>query len=304
MNWIVAVIVGHSLNAVSFVLDKVLLTKSISNPFAFTFYIGVLGLLSLVLIPFGFDVPTTASILLNLVAGAAFTGALLFFFLALKGLEASRISTFIGGAVPVLTLVFELIFLDTIFSSVQLWAFAILVLGTIVITIDLDHKEQKGEKQGAKAWVYGFISALLFAIAFGMTAIAFETQEFFSAFIWMRMGSFLFPLTFLFFKGPRAAIVDSTKIFKEKAGILYLVAQGVGAAGFIFINYAISIASVSIVNAMQGVQYAILLIMVVIGTVKYPQLLKENIGKKSIGIKILAVVIIGAGLALIALYGS
>ena len=280
MGWLLAVIIGHLLNAVSYVLDKVLLTKSIKDSYAFTFWVGVLGLVAVVLIPFGFDVPSAGVIAFNLVAGACFTAALLFFFLALKGSEASRIVPFVGGAIPVLTLVFELLFLDTKLSGMMLVAFAVLVIGTIIIAIDVDAKKGKKEKGSGKAWWFGLGAALFFAVSFGLTKIAFDNQEFFSAFIWMRFGSFLFPLTFLLFKKQRTDIIQSASLFKEKAGILYIVAQAFGGVAFVFINYAISLTSVSIVNALQGVQYAFLLLMAIVCSLFYPKLLKESMSKE------------------------
>lgn len=305
MNWLLAVIIGHLLNAVSYVLDKVLLTKSITNAFAFTFWVGVLGLASVAMIPFGFDVPSAGLILLNAVTGILFIAALLFFFLALQGAVASRIVPFIGGTIPVLTLVFELLFLEPVLTPVTLVAFGILVFGTVLIAIDFDTRgENTKQKQGARAWVYALIAALLFAVSFGMTKIAFESQNFFSAFVWMRWGSFLFPATFLLWKKQRRAIVESAKLFREKAGALYLLAQAFGGAGFIFINYAVSLASVSLVNALQGIQYAFLLIMAFAGSIVYPKLLHESMSKKSLAVKSVAVVVIGIGLYMISVYAA
>jgi drug/metabolite transporter (DMT)-like permease len=299
MSWLVAVVIGHFLNAISYVLDKVLLSKSLDNPFAFAFYIGVLGLLGAVLIPFGFEVPDLATIFFNLVTGATFIAALLFFFLALKDAEASRIVPFIGGGVPVFTLVFELLFLDFQLSAYQLLAFGVLVAGTVMITVE--KKKEDATKNGLMNWVQAILAALFFAISFGMTKIAFDTQPFFSAFVWIRFGSFVFALTFLFFAKQRKAILDAIPLFKTKDGALYLVAQAFGAVGFIFVNYAISIASVSLVNALQGVQYALLLVMAIIGTIKYPKLLGESMTKSVLALKIAAVIVIGVGLTMIAL---
>lgn len=313
MNWLAAILVGHLLNAFSYILDKVLLTKSIKNSYAFTFYVGLLGLLAVIFIPWGFTVPPTKLLLLDLVGGALFMIALLFFFLALSGKEASRIVPFIGGAIPVVTWIFELLFLEERLNTVQFSAFIILIIGTVLIAIDHKPKPSEASVRAAatkitrvnyKAWVYGLMAAIFFAISFGLTKIAFNTQPFFSAFIWMRFGSFLFPASFLLWPAHRKAIRVSLAIFKEKAGALYLLAQAFGAAGFIFINYAISLTAVSIVNALQGVQYAFLLIMAVIGTLKFPNLLKENMTKRGLVMKSIAVVVIGMGLYMIAQTGA
>ena len=316
MHWLLAVVIGHLLNSVSFVMDKVLLTKSIKNPFAFTFFIGVLGLgvLALVpfadslfgvemlgLLPFDFMIPGAQNGFIDIVTGILFTLALLFFFLALQGAEASRIVPFIGGSVPIFTWVFEFFVLDTVLSAIQFIGFAILVIGTVLIALDIDHKEESEEKpQGVKAWIFGLLAGVAFALSFGFTKIAFDSQEFWNAFIWMRFGSVLPVFFFLFHKKIRKAIIDSFSMFKEKAGFLYLIAQGFGGGGFIFINYAISIASVSLVNALQGIQYAFLLLLAVLASIKSPDLLKESMSRKGLILKVIATGIIGVGLYIVA----
>ena len=63
----------------------------------------------------------------------------------------------------------------------------------------------------------------------------------------------------------------------QKAGPLFLFGQVAGAASFILINYAISISSVTIVNALQGMQYVFLLIMVLILARWRPRILEEKL---------------------------
>lgn len=301
MNWIVAVLAGHFLNAIAFVIDKILLTKSFQHPIVYAFFIGILGMLTMVLLPFGVEVPTVSGLLINAGVGILFILSLLLFFSALKGAEASRIVPFIGGGIPVFTLVFEQLFLPQQLSGKDLLAFGILVLGTVLIAMEVGAKQDpKKEKQGKKAWVYGIAAAVTFAVSFGLTKIAYDTQPFISAFVWQRLASFVFVLTFLLVPIYRKAIAADMPLLKQKTGAVFLLSQTFGGGGFVFINYAISQASVSIVNALQGVQYAFLLIIAVVGTLKYPKLLKESMNRTTLVIKSIAVVVISIGLYLIA----
>ena len=77
---------------------------------------------------------------------------------------------------------------------------------------------------------------------------------------------------------------------------MYLGAQAFGALGFIFINYALLVASLSLVNAMQGIQYALLLVITIIAAKKYPQFMNENLSRTVLVIKIIGVVVISVGL--------
>jgi hypothetical protein len=55
------------------------------------------------------------------------------------------------------------------------------------------------------------------------------------------------------------------------------------------------------INALQGVQYVFLLIFAIILSFKLPKILKEEISREIIFQKVAAILLIGAGLILIAL---
>ena len=88
---------------------------------------------------------------------------------------------------------------------------------------------------------------------------------------------------------------------KKKAGSLVLVSQVGGALGFVLVTYAVSLASVTLVAAMQGIQYAFLFLMVAFMTWKFPKVLRERMNKAIVLQKIAAILIISAGLAVLAL---
>lgn len=299
MHWLIAVLAGHLLTAVSFVLSKVLLSKDFNNPYVFAFYVGVLGMVSVALIPFGFAVPEISTILFDLLAGGLFTGALICFFIALQGGETSRIVPLIGAGIPIFTLIFEWLLLDEQLGSTQLIAFAILVTGSVIINLEKSDKINKSQHR-TKLYGTAVLAALLFAVSFGMTKIVYDGQPFISGFVWMRFGTLGAALLILFSAKHRTEIRQTIGLFKKKAGILYVGAQAFGGVGFVLINYAINLASVSIVNALQGVQYVFLILLVVVGSIKYPKLLKENLGKSSLAVKLLGVVVISFGIYLIA----
>ena len=129
---------------------------------------------------------------------------------------------------------------------------------------------------------------------------AFNNQEFFSAFIWIRGGSFIFVLLLLFHYRSRKEIFKNIKGLNSKKGSIFIANQGLAAGGFLMQNYAISLTSVALVNALQGVQYVFIIIIGVIATLFYPKFLTENISKPIIIQKIIAVLLIAFGLYLIA----
>lgn len=106
MNWFIIVIIAYLLNAIAMIVDKALLKKSIPEPIVYTFYIGLLGLIFIpILMPFGFGVPSAYLIVISLLAGIFFIVALLIFFRALKGDDASQVIPVIGGLSPIIIMI-------------------------------------------------------------------------------------------------------------------------------------------------------------------------------------------------------
>jgi len=141
------------------------------------------------------------------------------------------------------------------------------------------------------------LSALAYSVYFLSTKQAYSSQPFTSAFIWTRLGAALFVLLFLIKRTDRQAI----KAFWHKSSpnknkFLVIFNQTLGATGFILQNYAIYLGSVVLVNALQGVQYAFLLIISTILALSVPRLLKETFSWKIFLQKTAAVAAVAAGL--------
>ena len=296
MHWLTIVLTGHLLNALAFLMDKFLLSsKRIPSPFVYAFFIGALGILALVLIPFGVTVPSNIEMARALIAGATFVLALVFFFAGLKENEASRVVPLTGGLVPAFTFALAYLFLGERLGQIEILAFAALVVGGVLITI-----ERKG-KSSTKGYVYAVVAALIFAVSFVITKQVFIEQNFVSGFVWSRIGGFATALLFLLIPEARYGILHQPK--QKGTGsttALFLTGQVAGALGFTLMNYAISLASVSLVNAMQGAQYAFLLVMVGLLSRKFPKILSERLSGWVLVQKIMAIILISIGIGLIA----
>ncbi len=143
-------------------------------------------------------------------------------------------------------------------------------------------------------------SALAYSLYFIGSKYAYNTQPFGSVFIWTRLGSVLFVLLFLVRKKDRQEVISALhQPNKNKNKWLVFFNQILGASGFVLQNYAVFLGSVALVNALQGVQYAFLLIISAILALLSPKLLKETFSWRIIIQKTLAILIIGLGLYLI-----
>jgi hypothetical protein len=84
------------------------------------------------------------------------------------------------------------------------------------------------------------------------------------------------------------------------AGSLLVFNKILAGTAFVFLNYAISLGSVVLVNAMQGMQYVFLLCLTVFFAKTRPHILEEEINWPLFGQKFLAVILIGIGLLILA----
>lgn len=300
MLWIFITIISYLILAIVFLMDKYLLKELIPNPKVYSFYVGILGILAIFLIPFvDFYIPETPQIILSLSAGALFILALFWFYKALHLFEASRIVPAIGGLVPIFSfgLVYLFSFGRETLSFSEVVAFILLIFGTVLITF------KKEKLINFKSLQISFLTAFLLSFSFVLTKYVYLGQSFWNGLIWMRIGGFLVAFCFfLFLKEIREEIFSSKQKSSFKTMTIFLSNQGLGTGAALLQNFAIflaPLASIALINALQGIQYAFLLILVTFLSFKFPQILKEEISKKVLFQKIIAILFIGFGLFLL-----
>lgn len=298
MPWFLFAISGYFLNAVVGVFDKFLLgQRPTTKPLVYTFYIGLLSVFALVLAPFGLAWPGLSQFLVALLAGGIFLLFLLCLFEALDLGEASRVLPAIGGLTPILVLILSFLFLGERLNWQQILAFFLLVFGSVLITL-----KSGGEKKDLAKIVKFIALAILFgALSLVLIKYVYIQQDFINGFVWSRLGIFLTALLFLISPNLRQSIFQAGRQAKGGLSLLLVSNKTLAGGASVLINFAISLGSVSLVNAMQGTQYTFLLILTVILSKKFPQLLEEKISGKILGQKILAILLISTGLLILAI---
>lgn len=301
MNWLSASLLSYLILAIVFLIDKYLLTSSIPNPKVYAFYSGVWGLLILLLIPFvGFYIPQPSQIILSFLAGIFFIYGLFWFYKALQLFEPSRIVPTVGGLLPLFTagLVYVASRGRETLSQYDFLAFILLVLGSVLITYE------KSKKISLKSIQASIVTAILFAFYFVLAKYIYIQQPFWSGYIWIRIGAFFAALSFFIFSADiREEILQKRKIIPRSPG-LYFLDQALGAGANVLQNWAVALvplAYIAIINALQGTQYAFLLILTIFLSIKFPKILKEEVSKEILFQKIAAILLIGMGLVVLAL---
>lgn len=300
ISYIPISILAYVLNAGSILIDKALIKKSLPSPIIYTFYVNILQVLTVVLIPFGFTLSLGNAALLAISSGIFSFLALYAFFVSLKLNEASVVGPVVGALNPFFSLVLGGLFLGQILTGKQYLAFFILIIGALILTANL----WMGKLHLDKRLLWMILAGLLFAISYVLLRQAFLYFSFINGLIYSRVAAGFAAALLLLHPLIRQGIFHPEKQASTKpskvAFLLLLAGQGMGAVQGFLIAFAVSLASPALVNAFFGVQFLVILIVSLLLSKNHPELLEEKLTKKILIQKITGAIILTLGLYLLA----
>lgn len=305
MTWLVIAIAAYATFGFVAVGDRYLLSGPLPNHKVYTFYIGLLGMLIFLLTPFfGLSFLAPGQFVVALLSGLALTAALFFFYYGLRSFEATRMVPATGGLVPIFTLLLSLVLFSGqgALAPLDFIAFILLIVGSIVITVGSD------KKVSFQSFKIALIAAFLFAISFVLAKYVYLTEPFWSSFVWMRVGGFLFAIGLFAVSSELRKALFAHKQRTEKkrirTAILFLGNQGLGAGAGVLEGFAIFLAPplyIAFVNALHGVQYIFLMLFAAIVSFLFPAAIHEIFSGRALVQKIVATVLIMVGISVLAL---
>lgn len=301
MNWLVIATIAYFLIAIANITDKFLVSKRL-EPVTYAFFIALFsGVMSLILIPFGFYWLGIKLLIIDLLSGFSFIIGLIFLFTALEKKETSRIFPITGGLQPIIILFLAYFFLSEKLTPITLVAFIIIVLGSFLISV-----EEGREKIGRPAIYFVISAAFAIALSFTLEKFVYQNHPFISGFIWNRFGNLLAAAILIIHSPTRKNIIKAIRAkpkLKSKKGTfkIFFFGQVCGGLGAFLQRYAIKLGSVSLVSALQGTHYVFLLILTSILSIKFPKILKEKISGRILVQKIIAILLIGLGVFILAI---
>lgn len=295
MSFLPIAITAYILNGFSLTIDKILVTQSLKNPFVYTFYIGILSLLALLLIPFGFTLPSPYVSLIAATSGIVFTFALLSMFASLKYYDLTVASPLIGTLNPISALFLGLIITGQSLTLPQQQSFLFLIAGGVLLT----YKLWWGKHSLDRRLLVTLASGFLFGLSYVLLREAFLLSSFIPVMVISRVAMAAVVLVFLFFPTVRQQIFASKLTrahFTNHILTLVFISQGVGALSGLMLTFAVSLANPAVVNSLYGLQYFILLGAAYWLSKKDVHILHEHISNKNGWQKVLATILIALGL--------
>ena len=311
INWLSISIFGYLLLAFSFVLDKVLLKRRIPRPAVDAFYVAILSLGSLLLIPFGAHWVGWKFLVLSIFSGVSFIWGLLFYYYAVRENEISKVAPLVGTVVQIVTFIIGIVFFGNSFRLINLLGVVLLIVGGFLISFDLPLKY----KNILKGFKFSVIGGSMLAVAY----IAFdtlyrdyrmqfgETGAFINGFFWSRIGLITGGFSLLLKSQYRQSIANT--IFKKsekyhrrknfKTLFLFLLNKLFGGSASILVNYAIMLGGATRVQAVSSAQFAFVLILASMLMFKYPDIFEEKLYFWDWAQKIISIGLIAFGIWLV-----
>jgi drug/metabolite transporter (DMT)-like permease len=296
-NGVFIAIIAHGLIGASLVWDKVLLRRpETTNLPAYVFWLGFLGIFGLLLVPFGFHLPDTNTIILAFGTGLLHQAAICFYYAALKGGEASQTLAIMGGFSPVTTALIALPLLrHPLGGKGTLLGFLLMVGGGFVMFFS--------EKINLRRLLPAvLLASALYGLVNVLQKVAFDRTNFVSGYVIFTLGQFFGSLALLLRPSWRRQIFENSEQAEPRSRLWYFVNRFISGVGSFLVFYSISLTSPALVSAITGVRYVIIFLAAFGLTRIRPVWLKENFSGSVLLGKGIATGLVVAGLVLLGLH--
>jgi len=299
MPWLILVLIAYFFLALVNVGDKFLIDNKIKNPAVYAFYISIALTIFLLVVPFiDFEILPWPYLGVAILSGFLFNYSLYWMYQAMKQTDASIAIPAYASFLPFFSFLLTFLFTGERLSILQALAFLLLIFGSVVINYKGGNKINFGV---IKVCVIGtfFLALALFLSKY----VYLASDNFLSDFLWIKIGGMSTSIFFyIFFREVRQEISFNPSLVQSKNIGLFVLVQSAGAISNILQNIAISVAPfsmLSVINALQGIQYVFLFALTFGLSKKFPEKFHEDYSPLSVIRKSVAAILILSGLFLL-----
>lgn len=293
MDWIILSVFATIMFACSNLIDKYIIVKWFKNPLTPIIGTGLFNLIAAAVVFFviGFKEIPLSTIVISLIAGAITAGSIVFYLKAIKIEEISMIAAFIYIS-PLFTLILASIFLDEKLEMINYMGVFLLIIGAFMISIK-DIRNLKFSKGLKLMLVVSFLIALSGIIQKHLLGKA----DVWTVYGYVRLGGFIFTIPFIILYSK-----DFIEIINKYGKNVILADIGTEVCymtGLGFLIFAQNNGSVTLVNAITSIQPFFVLLFSVLITIFITKNLEEDINKKRIFQKLLAIAVMFTGVLMV-----
>lgn len=298
MSWFFLALIGPFLYAMTNHIDKVLLEKYFKEGGVGTLML-VSSLVSIFALPFIYLADPTIldvggkDIFVLALVGVIDLLVLWFYLLALKDEEAS-ITIVFYQLVPVFGLILGYFILGEVLTQAQFIAMAIIILGTTIISFEVDDENNFKLRRQTIA----FMTAAAFFWALGAVifkAVALEENVWRSLFWEHLMLVFVGIIIFIFVRSYRTHFLSAIRVNSKAIIALNFTNEGLYMLGNIVFAFAYMLAPISLVLLSNSFQTIFVLAIGIFLTIYFPHISVERIHARHLWQKFIAICITGVG---------
>ncbi len=269
-SWISLAVIAQLINAGVALVDKYIVTseKVMPRPFVYAFYTCILAgvwvaVFLVGVLPFPFlkfsgipsllniEYPTLHVATLSILSAYTFFIALVSLYTGLRDADTSDVIPVVGAVSAIASFGLSYFLLDTRLTPNFIGGLVLLSIGTFLVS----HLRFKW--QTALTSVH---AGLFFAIHYVTIKGLFNETSFDNGFFWSRIAFFVVALSMLLVPGYFAKIRMQTTATSKRSGLLVLGNKFMAGIGSILILKATALGSVSLVQALGGLQFIFILL--------------------------------------------
>lgn len=298
MLWILFVIIATFIWAWTNILDKVLRTKYLKDSIALTASFGIFSIIFSITLLLILGIPAIPfwNFIAALIAGFILTYGIIPYVKALSIEEASRVIA-LWHLFPVFTLILAVIFLNETLTMLRYSAFIFILLGGFLMST----RKIGSVFHLSPAVYFMLLSSFLVAISDVLLKFAYSSQIFWHTFMVFYFGISLGSLSLFIVPSIRRKFSKAVLSYKKVFLAVLFLSILTGFMGHIFYNYAILSNPITLVSVFISFQSLFVLLIATFLSFKFPLFIKEAIDVKTIGIKLVAIALMGFGLFLLVL---
>ncbi len=296
MVWLVFALLSNVFYSFVNVIDQLLRRNHVKHDVSLT----ILWMVSfffiwLAIVPFiDVTVPETPKLLAALAAGFIAVLVALPYYYALSVEEVSKVMP-IWQFSSLFVLAMSAAFLGEKLLAKHYFGFAVMFVGGLLLGLD---KTLKGFRLN-KAVLIVSAASIAWAVHLILVKFFYVTESFWNGFFWVYLGSFIGAAFLLMLPKNLGQVKKQVAALTKKAVALLLAATVLTFLAELTFLFAIKNGPVALVSVVGGTQIMFLFITTVILSKYFPNILKENIGRKALLTKLGAIALMIVGLYLV-----
>ena len=296
MDWVFFSLLSRALWAGNNIADKLLRDKHIPDSFVLTLVAGFATLLFsfLIIIFNGIAWLGITPVSLVLFAGAVQIVAVFAYYQAVSKDEISRVIP-LFQLTPIFVLILSFFVLGEILTFNYYFAFLLILLGGFLISI----RRAEGLFKLREAFWWMILCGLIYAVQIVILKPLYVNYPFWDLTAYLGFGQFIPTFILLLKPAFGKKLVKSLRELNLGGWIILvfsmIFAMSASVAGF----WALVTGPVSLISVFRGFQSVFVLLYAVFFSIWLPKFFKEELDKKVLGTKVLAILLMGVGLYLI-----